>query len=193
MKQEVKVVRNPEVIEIGLEETRRKILSLLAVSDMTVSQIVEILGKDQSTIYRHIEKLLDADYIYVVGERKRAHIPEKIYGRTASVFILSPDLEDKKESTILYEFRKHQAEVLAKVFYGCGIGKSDGEDTQKAIIEIIDEMEARIAPVLEKIPSEISLSPQDAWRLKTMLILYSIMHDRELHDRVMQFFKDIFV
>lgn len=193
MRQEVKVIRDPEIIEIALEETRRKILSLLSVNNMTVSQIVDILEKDQSTIYRHIEKLLGADLIYVAGERKKSHIPEKVYARTAGVFILSPDLEEKKESHVHLEFRKQQAENLAKIFYGMGIMKGFSEEAGENLLKFIERSENQIAPFLEKIPSDISLSPQGAWRLKTILILYAIMHDKNFHDETIQFFEDNFV
>ncbi|MGB9636386.1 MAG: ArsR/SmtB family transcription factor [Thermoplasmata archaeon] len=193
MRQEIKVIREPEVIEIALEETRRKILSLLSVSDMTVSQLVDILEKDQSTVYRHIEKMLEAGLVYVVGERKRRHIPEKIYGRTASVFILSPDLEDKRESSYLIEFEREQAERLAKIFYGMGVLKKTGEEVENSILEFLDSVEKHIAPYLARMPSEISLSPQGAWRLKTILVLYCAMHEKEFHDKLMNFFDENFV
>ncbi|MEM3444579.1 MAG: ArsR family transcriptional regulator [Thermoplasmata archaeon] len=193
MRQEVKVIRDPQTIEVALEETRRKILSLLSVSNMTVSQLVDILEKDQSTIYRHIEKLLSAGLIYVAGERKKSHIPEKVYARTASVFILSPDLEERKDSHIHLEFRRHQAENLAKIFYGMGIAKSYDKKMGENLLRFIERSEIQIAPLLEKIPPDISISPQGAWRLKTILILYSIMHDKNFHEETMKFFEENFV
>ncbi|MCX8174176.1 MAG: transcriptional regulator [Thermoplasmata archaeon] len=193
MRQEVKVIRDPEIIEIALEETRRKILSLLSVSNMTVSQLVDILEKDQSTVYRHIEKLLAAELIYVAGERKKSHIPEKVYARTAGVFILSPDLEEKKDSHVHLQFRKQQVENLGKIFYGMGILKGYNEEVGENLLRFIERSEIQIAPLLEKIPSDVSLSPQGAWRLKTILILYAIMHDRNFHEEAMKFFDQNFV
>lgn len=187
------MIRDPQTIEVALEETRRKILSLLSVSNMTVSQLVDILEKDQSTIYRHIEKLLSAGLIYVAGERKKSHIPEKVYARTASVFILSPDLEERKDSHIHLEFRRHQAENLAKIFYGMGIAKSYDKKMGENLLRFIERSEIQIAPLLEKIPPDISISPQGAWRLKTILILYSIMHDKNFHEETMKFFEENFV
>ncbi|MEF8834924.1 MAG: helix-turn-helix domain-containing protein, partial [Candidatus Thermoplasmatota archaeon] len=58
---------------------------------MTISQVAEALEKDQSTVYRHIKKLEEAGFIEVKGERKEHHIPEKIYGRTADVFLMTPE------------------------------------------------------------------------------------------------------
>lgn len=193
MQQEIKVIRDPEIIEIALEENRRKILSLLSVSSMTVSQLVDILEKDQSTIYRHIEKLLSAGLIYVAGERKRSHIPEKVYARTAGVFILSPDLEEKKESHVHLEFRKQQVSSLAKIFYGMGILKILNTEVEEELHKFIERSEAHIAPLLEKIPSDISLSPQGAWRLKTILMLYAATHDKNFYEEARRFFDQNFI
>ncbi len=41
----VKVITDPEVIKLMLEDTRRKILQLLRNREMTISQLSEILGK----------------------------------------------------------------------------------------------------------------------------------------------------
>lgn len=47
----VKVITDPEVIKLMLEDTRRKILQLLRNREMTISQLSEILGKTPQTIY----------------------------------------------------------------------------------------------------------------------------------------------
>ncbi len=91
MSSNIRLFEEPETLKVGLEKTRKQILDLLKVKNMTISQISKALEKDQSTIYRHIRKLEDAGFIEVKGERKEHHIPERIYGRTADVFLMSPE------------------------------------------------------------------------------------------------------
>lgn len=91
MSPEIKVFEDSENLKVGLESTRKQILDLFRVKNMTISQVAEALEKDQSTVYRHIKKLEEAGFIEVKGERKEHHIPEKIYGRTADVFLMTPE------------------------------------------------------------------------------------------------------
>jgi len=91
MNEDVRVFEDSETLKVGLEKTRKQILELLRVKDMSISQIAEALDKDQSTIYRHVKKLEEAGFIEVKGERREHHIPERIYGRTADMFLMSPE------------------------------------------------------------------------------------------------------
>jgi len=91
MSPDIKLFEDSDTLKVGLESTRKQILDLLRVKNMTISQVSEALEKDQSTVYRHIKKLEEAGFIEVKGERKEHHIPERIYGRTADVFLLSPE------------------------------------------------------------------------------------------------------
>lgn len=100
MKKDVKLIKDVEAIRIGIEETRNKIMALLRVEDMTISQLAEALDKDQSTIYRHIKKLEETGFVEVCGKRKIYHIPENVYGRTAGIFLYSP-LHDNMEEGAL--------------------------------------------------------------------------------------------
>jgi len=97
-KKDVRLFEDTEKLKVGLEKSRKKILELLKVKDMTISQIGEALERDQSTVYRHIKKLEEAGFIEVKGEKKEHHIPEKVYGRTAKIFLLTPEAMDKDDS-----------------------------------------------------------------------------------------------
>jgi DNA-binding transcriptional ArsR family regulator len=69
-KKDVMVLTDPDVVKIATEATRRQILSLLRVNDLSISQIAQILGKDQSTVYRHIKKLEKYGLIKIVGKNR---------------------------------------------------------------------------------------------------------------------------
>lgn len=112
-KERIKVVRDPKAIIIGIEKNRRDILKLLRFNDLTVSQIAEILGKDESTIYRHIKKLEEVGLVDAVGERKRYHIPEKVYGRSSNLYIFAMDEKaPEKEMKIKQEYNKKMIDNL---------------------------------------------------------------------------------
>ena len=112
---EIEIVTDPKKIKVGIEDSRRNILSLLKIKPMTVAEIAEAMSKDQSTIYRHIEKLLDHSYVEVSGERRTHHIPEKIYSRTASTFLLCPDKTlEGEEIEIMRKMTQKSASSLAR-------------------------------------------------------------------------------
>ena len=90
MKEDVQLIHDSERIRILLEETRKNILNLLKIEDMSISQLAEGLGKDRSTIYRHVKKLEEYGYVELKGERIVNNVPGMIYGRTAKIFLPCP-------------------------------------------------------------------------------------------------------
>jgi len=101
-------------------------LDLLRVKDMTISQISEALEKDQSTIYRHVKKLEGAGFIEVKGERKEHHIPERIYGRTAEVFLMTPEpIESDVSSIIGIQWTDEQLEDCLEIVEDIGYELED--------------------------------------------------------------------
>jgi DNA-binding transcriptional ArsR family regulator len=87
----VKIIDDIDVIKVAIEENRKQILLLLNKKDMTVSELADEMRKDISTIYRHVHKLEGNGLVEQAGERRVHHIPEKIYGRTARLFLYSSD------------------------------------------------------------------------------------------------------
>ena len=140
MEERIQIVSDPKAIKIGIEETRRTILSYLKIRPMAVSEIAEAIGKDQSTIYRHIEKLLDSNYVQVHGERKVHHIPEKIYSRTASIFLLSPEKDIEKESLMIQMYTQERARHLSEAISSLDPQKDvDSEALKKQLIDEFSE------------------------------------------------------
>jgi len=92
----VKVITDPEVIKLMLEDTRRKILALLRNREMTISQLSEILGKTPQTVYHHIEKLKEAGLVEVKRTEMKGNLVEKYYGRTADAFYINLYLGDEE-------------------------------------------------------------------------------------------------
>lgn len=84
-----KVITDPEAFQLIGDETRRRMIYLLRVKDMTVSQIAEELSKTPQAIYHHIRKLRDAGMIEVAREERVDHFIETYYRSTAEVFNFS--------------------------------------------------------------------------------------------------------
>ena len=83
------VIKEPEAFQLLADETRRKILYLLRVKEMTVSQLAQELGITSQAIYHHIKKLLKGKMVEVVREERMGHLIESYYRATAEDFLLS--------------------------------------------------------------------------------------------------------
>lgn len=96
------VIKEPEAFQLLADETRRKILYLLRVKEMTVSQLAAELGITSQAVYHHTKKLLKGKMVEVVREVRIGHLIESYYRATAEDFLLShgkmtsQTLRDKK-------------------------------------------------------------------------------------------------
>ena len=80
-------IRDPEDFQLLGNETRRKIIYLLRVKEMTVGQIASELDITPQAVYHHIRKLKKAKMIEVSREERVAHLIESYYRATAEAFI----------------------------------------------------------------------------------------------------------
>jgi DNA-binding transcriptional ArsR family regulator len=83
------VIREPEAFQLLADETRRKILYLLRVKEMTVNQLAAELGLTSQAVYHHTRKLLKGKMIEVTKEERVGHLIESYYRATAEDFLLS--------------------------------------------------------------------------------------------------------
>jgi DNA-binding transcriptional ArsR family regulator len=96
------VISEPDAYQLLADETRRKMLYLLRVKEMTASQIASELGITSQAVYHHIKRLLKGKMVEVVKEERTGHLIESYYKATAEDFILShgkvssKSLHDKK-------------------------------------------------------------------------------------------------
>ncbi len=184
---ETLVLKNPDQIKVVVDETRRNILSLLRFNDMTVSQIADILQKDQSTIYRHMSKLEETGFVEVRGEKKTHHIPEKIYTRSAHFFILVPESEET--SRILKTFSAKRMEQLYSLMKKMGASVTIND-------EVITEGRRFLAALRSELFREYEEidEPLDVIMLKKLelfLILFRMEENEEFRNRVFQFMRKL--
>ncbi len=150
MQQRVKIVRDPEDIKVCIEKTRRKVLSLLSVKNMTISQLSEALGKDQSTLYRHMKKLRDAGFVEVVDERKEYHIPEKIYGRTAKELYLVPEETNIDEENLEIGLQKENVRRALKILDSMGHENDQSEELVEKCTQCLFKLDEKVSSVFEE-------------------------------------------
>lgn len=186
MKKDVEVVRDPESIKIGIEDTRSKILSLLQVNDMTISQLAKTLDKDQSTIYRHIKKLEDAGFVEKAGEKKEHHIPEKIFGRTAGLFLLSPSTIDTGQpSDMMVKWEKQHAENIIELLNTMGYKTDDGKELMDDLSDIFIDIKEKVIEPIEESEEELGeISFPTLLRLELMMYILELNEDKEIKEKL---------
>ncbi len=80
---------DPKAFKLLGDETRRKMIFLLRVKELTVSQISAELDVTPQAIYHHVKKLEKASLVEVTREERIDHIIESYYQATAETFICS--------------------------------------------------------------------------------------------------------
>ncbi len=79
----------PEAFRLIGDETRKKIIFLLRVKELTISQISSELGMTPQAIYHHIKRLEAAGLIEITREERVDHLIESYYQATAETFLCS--------------------------------------------------------------------------------------------------------
>ncbi len=90
---ELLIIRDAQKFKEASEPSRKKILQLLSVKDMSVDELAKILEKDVSTIYRHINRLEAAGFVEIAKEEQIGSVSRRYYRRAARIIIglLQPD------------------------------------------------------------------------------------------------------
>jgi len=96
----IKYISDPEAFKLLADDTRRKILTLLRVKEMTVAKIAEMLEVTPQTVYHHIRKLEDGGLVESTREERiSTNLLEKYYRATAEVFQFSVGSRSSPETT----------------------------------------------------------------------------------------------
>lgn len=131
----VKTIKDPEAFEILADETRRRIIYLLKVKEMTVSQIASELGLTVQAIYHQIRKLKKIGVVEVSREERVGHFIETYYRSAAEMFHLSCGETKGKRAT--EELVRNSLEGLAKI----GLTSKADEKSVKKIAALTEELE----------------------------------------------------
>ena len=79
-------VSDPESFQLLADATRRKVVYLLRVKEMTVNRLAAELELTPQTVYFHVRKLLKGKMVEVVREERVGHLIESYYRATAESF-----------------------------------------------------------------------------------------------------------
>ncbi len=180
MPPKIKLFEDSETLKIGLEKTRKQILDLLKVKNMTISQISEALDKDQSTVYRHVKKLKEANFVEVKGEKKEHHVPERIYGRTADVFLMSPEpISSQNTSAVGVKWSENKVDELMKALESMDYDIID-EELIKDLSDHLQEIDKEINEELsESLEGNIDMDFFSIMQIKFILTFIKLLKEKE--------------
>jgi DNA-binding transcriptional ArsR family regulator len=120
----VKVIKDPEAFQLVADQTRRKIVFLLRVKEMTVSQMAAELNITPQAVYHHIKKLQKADMVEVAREERIDHIIESYYRATAETFFCSFG-ETPRTKELAVEQMKTVLNALKKLGFNVRFNNND--------------------------------------------------------------------
>lgn len=181
-KKDLMVLEDPEIVKIATESTRRKILSLLRLNDLSISQVAEILQKDQSTVYRHMKKLEAHGLVRIVGERKVHHIPEAVYGRVAEAYIIVPEIDKKEHNPIVY-YKKGIVKEVMNAIKSMGYNIENERIFSRDFFRFIDALDKATAEDWKKLEKKgISMNNKTFANTALLLTLLKISENPELKD-----------
>lgn len=108
----VKVIKDPKTFQLLADDTRRKVIYLLRVKEMTVSQLASELNLTPQAVYHHIKKLLKGELVEVAREERVGHLIESYYRATAECY----SLKEGKASAQTLRDKKLTKEQMTTVF-----------------------------------------------------------------------------
>jgi Fe2+ or Zn2+ uptake regulation protein len=133
----VKVLKDPEQIELFENPNYSRIIYIMRKGELTVKEIHRLFNenyedkKTLTSIYRYMEKLLEHGLVFVSREElKRGHLIEKYYSRTAMIFLFENEKIDVKVISAM-------SELLQNIYT---IDEARKEELKKFFQEINREM-----------------------------------------------------
>lgn len=163
------------ILDILGNNTRRKILSVLAEEPMYFNQLAREIGVGQQAILRHLEALEDTGLIETYAEKSDLGAPDRKYYRLNDSFILTISLSEddftmKKQKII--ESRHKESEKFYRVL--------DSIPEQTA--EALSSLQENLADIEEEI-SSLEARLNDLHALKQQIL-------RRLHEIGMKSFEE---
>ncbi len=182
MKESVKVIREPKEIKVCIEDTRNRILSLLMGKEMSIPEMAEELGKDHSTVYRHVKKLEEAGFLEVCAEIEHHHKPTKIYRRNADIFILSPNSSETADFSLQNKVKEKSIEKSLRLLNEAGM-IDDGQDCpHSTLLDFFSDFDERVAKIIEE-SEEDDVDIYTIHIMELMLFLIESERGTELYDK----------
>jgi len=132
----IKVINDPDAFQLLGDETRRKIVFLLRVKEMTVSQIAAELNITPQAVYHHIKKLRKGGMVEVAREERIDHLIESYYRATAETFFCSVGKTPRGG-----ELAKDQVRIVLNALKRLGFNLEFDENKISQLIEVWSELD----------------------------------------------------
>ena len=163
---EVLIITEPSVVKTLSEPTRFSILKLLRQRPMSINELSEALGRDRTTIYRHVKILEKAGLVEEIEEAGN----EKIYSRTARMFLIKVSPDESIE-TFRQSYLQIEAERLVDILEKSGFEIRDQEKLKTLAREVLNEIEIRSQPIIKRISdANVELTEVELFHLLNMLV-----------------------
>jgi len=132
----IKAIKDPEAFKLLADGTRRKIVFLLRVKEMTVSQIAAELDVTPQGVYHHIKKLLKGEMVEVAREERIDHLIESYYRATAETFFCSVGKTHRG-----VEVAKEQVTTVVNALKKLGFDIEFDENKISRLVDVQTELE----------------------------------------------------
>jgi DNA-binding transcriptional ArsR family regulator len=171
----IKAIEDPEAFKLLGDETRRKIVFLLRVKEMTVSQVAAELNITPQAVYHHIKKLRKVGMVEVAREERIDHLIESYYRATAETFFCtvgktrrSRELAKDQMRTVLnalkklgfnLEFDENQFSQLLEVW--SKLEEHKGSEKFEDAISDLDDVDFLTKQTVQKYAETLSMSNEE--------------------------------
>ncbi len=161
---DVIIVTDPEKVKILTEKTRFEILQVLRSGPKTINDIKLMVGKDRTTIYRHLRTLEKAGFVEVVGSEGN----EKLYSRTARIFLIKVE-PDESVNRFRKEYMSIEARKLVKILKRAGFSIKNEEELEVLLERVLEEIEMKAQPVIKRV-SNVDMSEIELFHVLNVLV-----------------------
>ncbi|MFW6375750.1 MAG: ArsR/SmtB family transcription factor [Thermoplasmatota archaeon] len=166
------------------EDTRQEIVQLLQGHEMTIAQISEIIGKDHSTVYRHMKKLEKAGFVEVCGEKTDKRFPEMVYRRTSETFILMPESDDITKNKLNYELRKDSLEMCLKMLENGGYEGVYNKENIRELTDFMVKVSDKTVDFLEEHSGDMNFNSYAFHVFEIIMMMLRVNKDEEFRKEV---------
>lgn len=171
-----------EQVRLLSDPLKLKLLQAFAESAKTTKQVAAELGENITKLYRHVDTLQDAGLLVVVEEKPKRGTVERTFRAVAHRFeadhsLFSDDAGADGANAARGMLRASEAEIMAV------LANTETDDDESPVImrirgkaspEKIAELRATLAEWLEALPSDDSLSVDDAQEFGGLIAFYEI-------------------
>ncbi|NPA47069.1 MAG: ArsR family transcriptional regulator [Thermococci archaeon] len=164
MVKDVVIVTDPEKVKILTERTRFEILQALRNGPKTVNDIMLMIGRNRTTVYRHLKTLERAGFVEVVGCEGN----EKLYGRTARLFLIRVEPDESIER-FRKEYMSIEAKKLVDILKKAGFSVKDEEELKRLLESVLDEIEINAQPFIRRV-SNVEMTEVELFHLLNVLV-----------------------